>query len=178
MGNVISKISLDSYMKERDEFIEQVEKENAAAEEFANSTTFSLMRYAKMYDDFFLDPIVGFFIPGFGDLISSAATIPALHTAIFKLKSIKLTIAILTGALIDLLVGVVPMIGDVIDAFYKSNKRAYRLVVGYYEDDPDVKSEINKRAVTGCALLALIGFLLWKCYDLIMGLYNWVAGLF
>lgn len=178
MGNVISKFSIKEYTKEREKFISEMEKEQRKCEEFEQSTSYTLMRYAKSYDDWFLDPIVGFFIPGFGDLLSSAASIPALHVAIFKLKSFTLTIAILSCTLIDLIVGAIPIFGDIVDAFYKSNKRAYRLVVGYYEDDPETKSEINKRAFTGCIILAIIGLLIWGFYELIIGIYHWLANLF
>lgn len=178
MGNVISKIPVEDYYKQREKFISEMEKENAKAEEFAESISFRLMSYAKSYDDYFLDPIVGFFIPGFGDLLSSMASIPALHIAIFKLRSFTLTIAILAGFIIDLIVGVIPIAGDIIDAFYKSNKRSYRFIIGYYEDDPEVKSEINKKAVIGCILLALIGVILWTFYEMVVGIYNWVVGLF
>lgn len=178
MGNVISKLALEDYIKEREEFISEMEKYQEKCERFEQSTSFTLMRYAKSYDDWLLDPIVGFFIPGFGDVMSSVATLPALHVAIFKLKSFTLTLAILSGALIDLIVGIIPVVGDIVDAFFKSNKRAYRLVVGYYEDDEEIKSEINKRAITGCVILAVIGLLAWGCYEMIMGIYNWLTSLF
>lgn len=178
MGNVISKLALDNYFKERDEFISEMEKEQERCDKFEQSTSYTLMKYAKSYDDWFLDPIVGFFIPGFGDLLSSVASMPALHVAMFKLRSFTLTLAILSSTLIDLIVGAIPIAGDIIDAFFKSNKRAYRLVVGYYVDDEEIKTEIKKRAATGCVILAVIGLLLWGCYEMVMSAYHWVSNLF
>ena len=86
--------------------------------------SFRLCWMAKKYDDWFLDPLVGFIIPGVGDIISSAATFPAVYVALFKIRSLKLTMAILATMVLDLLCGLVPGIGDLCDAFYKSSKIA------------------------------------------------------
>ena len=37
-------------------------------------------------DRFCLDPIIGLIIPGGGDIITSALTIPFIFTAVFKLR--------------------------------------------------------------------------------------------
>jgi hypothetical protein len=178
MGNVITKVKIEDYFKNRENFQKELEEDERAIENLEESSSFSMMRMAKRYDDFFLDPLVGFFIPGFGDLLSSVAIVPALYISTFRLRSFTLTLAILSGMLIDLIVGAIPVVGDIIDAFYKSNKRAYRLVIGYIEDDIDVKEEINKRAISGCIILAVIIGIIWLCYELVMSAYHWLSSLF
>lgn len=178
MGNVIKKIDLTEYKKivnEVNEYIEQEEKQTNA---LTSSASFKFVHYAKRYDDLYLDPIVGFFIPGFGDLLSSVTILPALYVAFFKLHSIKLVIAILTAVVTDVLCGIVPIVGDLIDTFYKSNKIACRLIVGYIEGDEDIKIEINKRAVWGIIAIVVIGVLLYTCYTLVMSIYHWLINIF
>lgn len=178
MGNVIQPVDLSEYKEHIKDINEYIKEEQRQAEELSESASFNLVYMAKKYDDWFLDPLVGFLIPGVGDLISSLTILPAIYVAIFKLHSLKLTIAIMTTALLDLLVGWIPVLGDIVDAFYKSNKIAARLIVGYVEDDPETMSEINKRATTGVLILAAVGFLLYVAYNLVMSLYHWIVGLF
>lgn len=178
MGNVIKEIDLSEFKEIVNNVNEHLEEEEQKVDNLTNSTSYSLMYYAKRYDDFFLDPIVGFIIPALGDVISSITIIPALYIALFKLHSIKLTIAILATSILDIICGVIPIIGDIVDAFYKSNRIACRLIVGYVEEDEDIMSEINKRAVWGTILLIVIGLLSYKICSIIMSIYHWVAGLF
>lgn len=42
----------------------------------------------KVMDKWRLDPIIGFFIPGLGDVITTVFTIPFIFTSIFKLRSV------------------------------------------------------------------------------------------
>lgn len=178
MGNVIKEIDLSEFKEIVNNVNEHLEEEGQKVDTLTNSTSYSLMYYAKRYDDFFLDPIVGFIILALGDVISSITIIPALYIALFKLHSIKLTIAILATSILDIICGVIPIIGDIVDAFYKSNRIACRLIVGYVEEDEDIMSEINKRAVWGTILLIVIGFLSFQICSIIMSIYHWVASLF
>ena len=178
MGNVIKPVDLTDYSNIRDVASEYLEEESRQAETLAESTSFTLMYYAKKYDDWFLDPIVGFFIPGFGDLLSSIANLPALYVATCKLHSIKLTIVIIYLTILDLIVGAIPFAGDIVDAFFKSNKMAYRLIVGYVEHDEETIEEINRKTVQAVIVLAIIGFILYAFYTLIMKIYDWIVGLF
>lgn len=177
MGNVLKKVDLNKYSELYDEVqnhLEQLDKEH---DNLIDSSSFNMVLLAKKYDDFFLDPIVGFFLPGFGDFISSLAALPALHVAIFKLHSIKLSIAILYITILDALCGVIPIAGDIVDAFYKSNKKACRWIIGYIEEDPDTISEINKAATWGAVMLVIIGIIIYALFNLIMSIYHWFASL-
>lgn len=177
MGNVINKIDLSGFEEKVNKANALMEREEAMAENLAESPAFNLMVWAKRYDDWFLDPVVGFFLPGFGDILSSLATLPALHVAIFKVRSARLALAIFCGMMIDLIVGAIPVGGDLFDAFFKSNKRAYRLIVGYVEDDEVTKREVNKRAVQGVSILIVIGLLVYFFIELVIKLIHWFQSL-
>lgn len=177
MGKVIKKIDLSDFEEKVNKADAWLERKEKMAENLAESPAFNLMVWAKRYDDWFLDPIVGFFIPGFGDILSSLATFPALHIAIFKVKSLRLALAIFCGMIIDLIVGAIPVGGDLFDAFFKSNKRAYRLVVGYVDDDEETKEEVKKRAIQGVIILIVIGLLMYFFIELILNIFHWFQSL-
>ena len=85
----------------------------------------------KVMDKWRLDPIIGFFIPGLGDFITTVVTIPFIFTSIFKLRSVPLTLAIISNCLLDLLIGMVPVVGDIGDFMYKSYKQYFGKNIPY-----------------------------------------------
>lgn len=129
-------------------------------------------------DKFFLDPIIGFFIPGGGDVITSALTIPFIITSVFKLRSIPLTLAIIYNALIDLLCGLFPVIGDIFDVFHRSYKRSYNQIVGYVENDETIIDDINDSALKTCILITVLCILIRLIVLLFSSLFGWFKGLF
>lgn len=177
MGNVIQRIDVSEYNEMLNDVNKYIEEEAKQTQALTESASFNLVYMAKKYDDWFLDPLVGFFIPGVGDIISSIATLPAIYVAIFRIRSIKLSIAILYVTILDLIVGAIPFLGDFIDAFHKSNKIACRLIVGYVENDEATKKEIDKKAFWGIILLALIGFIIYAFYSLIISIYHWLVNI-
>ncbi len=161
MGTVIKTLDMSSYQEMMKEAQLHFEEEAHQQETLSESKAFSLVYAAKKYDDYLLDPAIGFFIPAFGDMLSSLVTFPALYVAIFKLKSLKLTVAIFYVMAIDLLCGLVPVVGDMVDIFHKSNKIACRLIVGYMEKDPETMKEINKKATWGIVWLVVLGCIIY-----------------
>ena len=47
------------------------------------------------FDGYFLDPIIGFIIPGAGDVLTSICAIPFIWVAAARVKSIPLTLAVI-----------------------------------------------------------------------------------
>lgn len=178
MGNVIKRVDGSNVETISNDVVEYLEKEETRVDKLVDSSAFSLVVMAKKYDDWLLDPLVGFIIPAFGDIISSLAAIPAIYIAMFKLRSIKLTIAILYITMLDVLCGLIPGIGDIVDAFYMTNRKAHRWIVGYVEEDPDTISEINKSAAWGTVMLVVVGFLIYLLYSIAMSIVHWIGSLF
>lgn len=148
-------------------------------ENLRGDSEYGLLKFIyRVMDDFFLDPILGFFIPGAGDIITSALTIPFVWTSIFKLRSFPLTLAIIYNALVDTLIGLFPFVGDFIDIFKKSYKKNYKLIVGYVENDSGVISEVNSSALKTCVFITILCFVIRFVAMLFAGIYNWIAGLF
>jgi len=133
---------------------------------------------AKYMDDYYIDPVLGFFLPGVGDIISQTLSLPYIYVSLFKIKSIPLTLAVLYNIMVDSLVGLIPWLGDIIDFFYKSSKKSYRLIVGFVEDDENVKHEVNSKAITTAILIVIVGALIYWLFQLVSSFIGWFLGLF
>ncbi len=137
---------------------------------------------ATAMDGYFLDPVIGFFIPGFGDLLSSVMTLPYYYVSLFKIKSIPLTLAIMFNMLVDMLVGAVPFIGDLIDVFHRSYRKNYRLIVGFVEDDAEIVDKVKKNAFKMFILILVTGYAVYWLISTSVAvgnsLWQWVRGLF
>lgn len=83
---------------------------------------------AKWLDDRFLDPLLGFVLPGIGDVLGSALGLYVVVVA-FKRKLPLVTVArMLVNLGVDALVGAVPIAGDLFDVAWKANKKNVRLL--------------------------------------------------
>lgn len=108
---------------------------------------------ARWLDDRFLDPLLGFFVPGVGDVIGSALGLYVVVVA-FKKKLPLVTISrMLVNLGVDALVGAVPIAGDLFDVAWKANKRNVRLLRERHEARQDTVGDWL-RVVGAFALLA------------------------
>ena len=76
---------------------------------------------------FGIDALIGL-VPGGGDLIGGLFSLYILRTAI-KMKLPKSAIlSIMFNIILDTTIGIVPVVGDIFDIFWKSNKRNMRIM--------------------------------------------------
>jgi hypothetical protein len=102
-----------------------------------------------------LDPILGL-IPGIGDVVTGGSSAALLLLA---LKERVPTIAILrmiVNIFIDTLVGMLPVVGDVFDFFYRSNRQNLE-IIRKYKTDPKAEPTTTDKALVGVgfALIAI-----------------------
>ena len=162
------------------------EGRSVASNVLQSSRTYRLTQVVtKVMDAYYIDPIVGFFFPVFGDIITAAFACPCLYLSIFKLRSLPLTLALIYNILFDVFVGIIPAyIGDLLDAFNKAHVKNLRLIKGYAEADKRVISEVNRKAVYFALLillmLTLITFVILFFIQVVAWLseaWNWIVGL-
>jgi len=165
----------------------ELERQQAKAERrrmLEEDTDYRMIKGIKtVMDDYFLDPILGFFLPAVGDVLTTLCVLPFLWVSLARIKSIPLTLACLYNTMIDLVLGLIPFcIGDIIDAFNKSYKKNYRLIVGFVEDDRNVIREVNEKAVKTAIMIGIfciiIYYLVKWTYELGSYLYDLVLSLF
>ena len=76
---------------------------------------------------FGIDALLGL-VPGGGDLVSSVFSLYILRAAI-KMKLPKSAVlAMISNILLDTTIGIIPIIGDIFDIFWKSNKRNLKII--------------------------------------------------
>lgn len=145
-----------------------------------NSLTYKAVTAIQKYmDTWCLDAIIGFFLPGIGDILTTIFVIPYIHISFFQIRSVPLTLAVIYNTMMDCLIGMVPFgIGDLMDVFNKSYKKSYRLIVGFVEDDREIIKEVNKKAVYMAVMIVVLFVLIICMFWLVVHLIKYVATLF
>jgi hypothetical protein len=93
---------------------------------------------------FGLDAILGL-IPGVGDLVTSAASLYILSAA-NRYNVPRITLArMATNILLDTLIGAIPVVGDLFDAFWKSNQRNVELLRRHASAAPGAEKTLQRR---------------------------------
>ena len=156
------------------------EKKNNRRLELESSPQYQSAKLIKtVLDEWYVDAIAGLFLPGIGDAISSAFSIPFIYLSLFKIKSIPLTLAIIYNILMDTMLGMIPFfIGDAIDFLNKAFKRNYRLVVGFVEDDAEIIRSVNRKAFFFFIMLGVFVYLIYLLFQLGATIIEWIRGLF
>jgi NAD/NADP transhydrogenase beta subunit len=108
---------------------------------------------------FGLDAIVGL-IPGVGDILTSLASLYILSAA-NRYNVPRITLArMATNIVLDTLIGAIPFVGDLFDAFWKSNQRNVELLRRHVAAAPGAEKSLRRRdsafVFTVIAALALL----------------------
>lgn len=107
---------------------------------------------SRVMDRLYVDPIVGFLLPGAGDVLTGAT---GAYTVLLAMRMgvPKVTVArMLVNLAVDLLLGAIPVAGDVFDVWFKAHERNLALL----EQRAAAKtSAVDGLYVAGAALLFL-----------------------
>lgn len=141
---------------------ERVEKKQAKREQMMNRSSYRMMvKTAKYMDKYYLDPLIGLIPGGVGDTISSLVALPFIYYSLCVVKSIPLTLAVIYNILIDVMLGAIPVIGNLFDIFKRSYVDNLKLITGYIEDDKEIIRKVRKKAFATALLIAVVCFLIY-----------------
>lgn len=101
-----------------------------------------------------LDGLLGFLEVG-GDLVSAVSGIAYVGLSMFVVKSVRLTIAVLCVMMADLALGLIPMVGTLLDIVFCGNYINRTLIKGFVEGDKSTRRKVNLIASVGFAVLLL-----------------------
>lgn len=178
LGLTSQEEQMDIERSIRKEEQRKAEKEMRRMEIEMSSSYRMVQGIAKFMDKYLLDPIIGFFVPGIGDILSSVLVLPFIHVSLFKIKSVPLTLAVIYNVLIDVLIGLIPFyIGDIIDVFNRAYLKNARLITGFVEDDKEVISEVNRKAAWMGFMILVLCVLIYFMVLLVVKLMDWLGGL-
>ena len=83
---------------------------------------------ARWLDDYGLDPILGFVLPGIGDLVGSLLGLYIVVVAARRHLSPVLLARMLMNLALDAAIGAVPVLGDLADVAWKANDKNLKLL--------------------------------------------------
>lgn len=149
------------------------ERKERRRQRLLNSSSYKICKtLSTVMDGYFLDPILGFFVPGVTDILLQTLTLPFIYMSLFKIGSIPLTLAVIFNACVDMLVGLFPIVGDIADIFVRSYKKSYRMIVGYIEEDEEVMSEVRSRAWLCGIMIIVLGFIIYWVMSSLASLFS------
>jgi len=150
-------------------------KKQQRFEKLRNTNSFKMMEsVAKYMDNWYLDPLIGL-VSGFGDVISTLVVLPSIYFCLVHARSIPLTLAVVFNSLKDAALGMIPFfIGDILDAFYKSNHKNLKMIIGYVQGDEAVVSSVRKKAVWSALGIALMCVVIYFLVGLVVDAGSWV----
>ena len=136
----------------------------------------------RYMDRYYLDALIGV-IPGWGDAIALASTVPFVYFSARVIRSVPLTLAVLNNALRDVLMGMIPFfVGDIIDFFHRANIQNMQMIQGFVDGDETMIRQVNQRAFQSAIiltiLLLLIALMIWALISFGSYLYSLVASVF
>lgn len=131
--------------------------------------------FVKYFDEYYLDGIIGMFVPAGGDVITGIGSMTLLVTALREGVPTVILFRMLLNILIDVLIGAIPLFGDIFDFFWRSNRRNLNLIERYRDgEDPSAFDYVVAGIGMLLALAAMaIPFLwLWGTYEAIQGIFG------
>lgn len=154
---------------------ERVAKKQAKREQMMNRSSYRMMvKTAKYMDKYYLDPLIGLIPGGVGDTISSLLALPFIYYSLCVVKSIPLTLAVIYNILIDVMLGAIPVIGNVFDIFKRSYVDNLKLITGYIEDDKEIINKVNKKAFWTAIFIVVLCWLIYLIISWTISLSTWV----
>lgn len=107
------------------------------------------------------DGLIGL-IPGVGDLIAGALSSYLVAQALRLGAPVSILFRMALNVLLEVIVGVIPVVGDVFDFAFKANKRNVVLLQNYLSDQNETVSQSRWIvAITCLALFAVLVTVIW-----------------
>jgi hypothetical protein len=115
--------------------------------------------FARWMDRYGLDPLIGL-IPGIGDVLGAALGLYIVSIAVRRGMS--------TPVIIRMFVGVLPVIGDIADFFYKANEKNFALLEERLAEPPPdaMRKAVDWGYLIG-AVVAVLGLFGLAIYGLV-----------
>ena len=85
-------------------------------------------KLVRALDDWMLDPIIGFIVPGAGDAITGTGSVALLFLALKERVPTIVLLRMCLNILVDTVGGLVPFVGDAFDLVWRSNRRNLDLI--------------------------------------------------
>lgn len=181
MSNYRRAKTKEKFGFDSDKKVERMERTKAAAEVALrkktdrrqrieqNSLYKVLIKRAIGFD--IIDAVLGFF-EEIGDIASGLFGLLYIFLSLFVVRSIRLAIAVLYVTLVDLLIGLIPVAGSVVDAVFCGSYINRTMIKGFVEGDAKIKRRVNLIAAFG--FFVVIG-LAWTVISLLGIMIHYIS---
>lgn len=105
-----------------------------------------------------LDGLIGLLVPGAGDALTGAGSIALLLLAFRRRVPTVVLGRMVVNIVVDLVIGLIPVLGDVFDVAWRANRMNLELIQKY-ETDPHAAPSVLDIVVVGIGLLVSIAAL-------------------
>ncbi len=128
-------------------------------------------KLARVLDNYLVDPIVGLLLPGAGDVIGSLLGLYTVAIALKRKMSPVIVARMLLNLGLDAVLGIVPLLGDLVDLGFKANERNVKLLMERGEQGGRASAK-DWLLVVGAALvfIASIGLVVYAVGRLVSAL--------
>jgi uncharacterized protein DUF4112 len=115
--------------------------------------------FARVFDRYGLDAIIGLVLPGIGDVIGSLLGLYIVGIALRRKVSTVVVVRMLINLGLDLLIGVVPVVGDIADFAFRANEKNLALLEARSAGGPARASDWAMLAAVVLGFVAVLGAL-------------------
>ncbi len=130
----------------------------------------------RLLDDWGLDAGLGFILPGVGDVVTGTGSIALLFTAVKERVPTVILFRMLLNILVDVIFGIVPVVGDLFDLFFRCNRRNLDLIDRYRDGDEDPSFADYALVTVGVLLVcAAVVIPIYFLFGLSSGIAAWLA---
>ena len=102
-----------------------------------------------------LDPLIGFLVPGAGDVVTGTGSVALLFLALKERVPTIVLLRMCGNILVDTVGGLLPLVGDAFDLVWRSNRRNLDLIE-LYRDDPKREPTLADYALVGTGLVLAV----------------------
>ena len=124
---------------------------------------------ARVMDGYFIDPLIGFVLPGVGDVIGSLIGFYTVFVAVRRRVSPVIIARMILNLGLDALLGIIPIVGDIFDLGFKANQKNVALL----EQRPRGRATGRDWLVVAgaaAAYLAVMALVVWGVVALVRAL--------
>jgi hypothetical protein len=119
---------------------------------------------SRVLDTYMIDPLLGLVLPGAGDLLGSLLGLYTVVIAARRKVSPLVIARMLLNLGIDAAVGVVPLVGDVVDFGFKANRKNVELLTA--RSARGGRATARDWLVLGVAVAAFAGVIALVCWGI------------
>jgi hypothetical protein len=127
---------------------------------------------ARVLDTYFVDPLIGLFIPGGGDVLGSLLGVYTVMIAARRGVSPVIIARMLMNLAGDAVIGFIPFVGDLFDLGFKANQRNVDLLEKSFEHGgrPTARDYLILIGAV-LAFLTVMGFIAWGIVSLFRAVF-------